>query len=91
MSSTQIIIQLAASVLFAGLGVLASNGLPNPGSRKVWALFVVGVLLCANILPAVIGLAIADVGMYSGAALYGLGVGILLGFVLRAEQTRTKV
>jgi uncharacterized membrane protein AbrB (regulator of aidB expression) len=86
MTSSEIIIQLVFSILFAGAGVLISRTLPNPGSLMAWVVLVLGILLAANILPIVIGTTVGQFGLYMGSSLHGLGIGILFGFILRKDQ-----
>jgi uncharacterized membrane protein len=76
--------------LFAGVGVLVSRTLPENGSLIAWVVFVLGILLVADILPKVIGPGLDQIGAYLGSSLHGLGMGILLGFILRKGQSRTR-
>jgi uncharacterized membrane protein YczE len=85
MSSTESLMRIVSSVLFAGIGYLFSSKIPAPRTVFSWVVFVLAILLAGGVMVKTLIVSVGDFGVYFNNSLQGLGMGVLCGFIVRGR------
>ena len=89
MGTTEIIMRFVSTLLFAGLGYVVSHKIPFESKVTAWLTFILGAALATGSLRDIWIVAVDQYAIYLNNALYGLGLGVLMGFVQRGKHKPT--
>lgn len=84
MNLDDFVVRLALALLFAGAGVLASSYLSRSSGAIAWTVFAMGFIGASGIVSKVF--TFGTFAPLIDSSLYGLGLGILLGFIIRKKR-----
>jgi hypothetical protein len=80
------IVRAIGAIVFAVVGYFISSKLPSPKSWVAWVVWALGALLAGQVLPTVPVLGFMSSRVYFSDALQGLGIGILVGFMIAGKS-----
>jgi hypothetical protein len=83
MDTTEIVMRFVSTLIFAGLGYVVSRRVPLESKITAWVVFVLGAVLASDGMRNVWIIAIDKYAIYLNSSLYGLGLGILMGFLAK--------
>jgi hypothetical protein len=81
MNTTEIVMRFVSTLIFAGLGYVVSRHVPLESKITAWVVFVLGAVLASDGMRDIWIVAIDKYAIYLNSSLYGLGLGILMGFL----------
>jgi hypothetical protein len=86
MNTTEIVMRFVSALIFAGLGYVVSRSIPAESKITAWIVFILGAVLASEGLRDVWIIAIDKYAIYLSSSLYGLGLGILMGFLAKRKS-----
>jgi hypothetical protein len=88
----QIVLNLAAYLIFVGLGYWISQKMDLPQNNGVWMLWIVLVVMLGGICVSAHAININDIlDLHVNEMLQAVGIGILIGFVLAKVKQKKQV
>ena len=89
MNTAEIVMRFVSTLIFAGLGYVVSRRIPLESKITAWVVFVLGAVLASDGMRNVWIIAIDKYAIYLNSSLYGLGLGILIGFLAKKSPQPT--
>ena len=89
MNTIEIVMRFVSTLIFAGLGYVVSRRIPVESKITAWVVFVLGAILASDGMRNVWIIAIDKYAIYLNSSLYGLGLGILMGFLAKKTSQPT--
>ena len=89
MNTAEIVMRFVSTLIFAGLGYVVSRRIPLESKITAWVVFVLGAVLASDGMRNVWIVAIDKYAIYLNSSLYGLGLGILIGFLAKKSPQQT--
>jgi hypothetical protein len=86
MNATEVVMRFVSTLVFAGLGYVVSRHIPVESKITAWVVFVLGAILASDGMRDVWIIAIDKYAIYLNSSLYGLGLGILMGFLAKKKS-----
>jgi len=83
MNATEIVMRYISALIFALIGYSVANKIPRGSRISAWVVFILGSVLASDVLRNVWLIAVDQFAIYLSSALCGLGIGILLAFVVK--------
>jgi len=86
MNTTEIVMRCISALIFGAVGYSAAHRIPRASRSSAWVIFIVGAVLASDVLRNVWIIAVDNYAIYLSSALCGLGIGILIAFVVRGKN-----